>query len=202
MSTTVDQELEAKVAETMRRLERERNDPAHLLDQMHKLFHRIHAGEVEYGVPWYEAHAAVKSGQIYETFEVCSWLFAINSLNRMVAKSQPGKLTAPISENQIDVRIDAPDREAPVAAQIRLLDEQANDLAFQLEQMHSLFGRIHAGEMEHGVYWPKASAAVRSGQIKETFEVCSWLFDINLLTVLIATAWGEWNMDSLHLKQN
>lgn len=87
MSTTVDQEIAEKVAIQLRRLEEQANDPAYLLDQMHKLFHRIHAGEVEYGVPWYEAHAAVKSGQIYETFEVCSWLIDINSLKRMIANS-------------------------------------------------------------------------------------------------------------------
>jgi hypothetical protein len=87
MSTTVDQELEAKVAEQIRRLEEQRNDPAYMLDQLHQLFHRIHTGEVEYGLPWYEAHAAVRSGQIYETFEVCAWLIDINSLNRMIAKS-------------------------------------------------------------------------------------------------------------------
>jgi hypothetical protein len=89
MSTTadIDSEIRAKVAEQIRVLEEQKNDPAHLLEQMHKLFHRIHAGEVEYGVPWYEAHAAVRSGQIYETFEVCSWLMAINRLKRMIANS-------------------------------------------------------------------------------------------------------------------
>ncbi|MEZ4505425.1 MAG: hypothetical protein R2848_05995 [Thermomicrobiales bacterium] len=87
MSTTVDRELEAKVAETIRRLEEQRNDPAYMLDQMHQLFHRIHAGEVEYGVSWKEAHAAVRSGQIYETFEVCSWLLDINRLNRMIDRA-------------------------------------------------------------------------------------------------------------------
>jgi hypothetical protein len=87
MSTTVDQELEAKVAETIRLLEAQRNDPAYMLDQMHQLFHRIRAGELEYGVSWKEAHAAVRSGQVYETFEVCSWLFDIDSLERMIAES-------------------------------------------------------------------------------------------------------------------
>ena len=87
MSTTVDHELEAKVAETIRRLEEQRNDPAYMLDQMLQLFHRIHAGEVEYGVSWKEAHAAVRSGQIYETFEVCSWLLDINRLNRMIDRA-------------------------------------------------------------------------------------------------------------------
>lgn len=193
MSTTVDRELEAKVTETIQRLEKERNDPAHLLDQMHKLFHRIHAGEVEYGVPWYEAHAAVKSGTIYETFEVCSWLFAINSLKRMIARPRTGELKAPVGirpgEHLSNVQTAAaPDPETRVANLIHLLDEQANDPAFQLGQMHALFGRIHAGEVDYGVYWPKAHAAVRSGQIKETFEVCSWLFDINLLTDFIAEA--------------
>ena len=87
MSTTVDQELEARVAEQIRLIEEQRNDPAHLLEQMQELFRRIHAGEVEYGVPWQEAHAAVRSGQIYETFEVCTWLMAINRLNDLIAES-------------------------------------------------------------------------------------------------------------------
>lgn len=87
MSTTVDKELEARVAEQIRLIEQQGNDPAHLLEQMHELFRRIHAGEVEYGVPWHEAHAAVRSGQIYETFEVCSWLMAINRLNDLISDS-------------------------------------------------------------------------------------------------------------------
>jgi hypothetical protein len=87
MSATADQELEARVAEQIRRLEEQKNDPAHLLEQLHKLFHRIHAGEVEYGVSWKEAHEAVRSGQLYETFEVCSWLMAINRLNDLIADS-------------------------------------------------------------------------------------------------------------------
>ena len=87
MSTTADQELEARVAEQIRLLEEQKNDPAHLLEQLHKLFHRIHAGEVEFGVSWQEAHQAVLSGQIYETFEVCSWLMAINRLNDLIADS-------------------------------------------------------------------------------------------------------------------
>ncbi len=44
MSTTVDRELEARVAEQIRILEEQGNDPAHLLEQMHELFRRIHAG--------------------------------------------------------------------------------------------------------------------------------------------------------------
>lgn len=87
MSTTIDQELEAKVAEHVRRIEEQGNDPAYLLEQMYALFRRIHAGEVEYGVPWYEAHAAVRSGQVYETHEVCVWLIDINRLSRIIAKS-------------------------------------------------------------------------------------------------------------------
>jgi hypothetical protein len=89
MSTTtdIDSEIRAKVAEQMRQLEAQRNDPAYLLERMYDLFRRVHAGEVEYGVPWYEAHAAVRSGQVYETFEVCSWLMAINRLNRLIDDS-------------------------------------------------------------------------------------------------------------------
>lgn len=87
MGVVTDQEIEAKVAEQIRRLEEQRNDPAYMLEQMHDLFRRIHAGEVEYGVSWKEAHQAVRSGQVYETFEVCTWLFAINSLERMIAES-------------------------------------------------------------------------------------------------------------------
>lgn len=87
MSTTIDQELEAKVAEHVRRIEEQGNDPAYLLEQMYALFRRIHAGEVEYGVPWQEAHAAVRSGQIYETFDVCVWLFDISMLQDLIAES-------------------------------------------------------------------------------------------------------------------
>jgi hypothetical protein len=87
MSPTIDQELEAKVAEQIRLIEEQGNDPVYQLEQLRALFSRIHAGEVEYGVPWKEAHAAVRSGQIYETFEVCVWLIDINRLNRMIAKS-------------------------------------------------------------------------------------------------------------------
>ena len=89
MSTTadVDSEIRAKVAEQMRQLEAQRNDPVFQLEMVYDLFRRVHAGEVEYGVPWYEAHAAVRSGQVYETFEVCSWLFAIDSLNELIENS-------------------------------------------------------------------------------------------------------------------
>jgi hypothetical protein len=87
MSTTVDRELEAKLAETIRRLEEQRNDPAYMLGQLQELFRRIHAGEVEYGVSWKDAHQAVRSGQIYETFEVCSWLIDIGSLNDLIANA-------------------------------------------------------------------------------------------------------------------
>lgn len=87
MSTTVDQELEARVAEQIRLIEEQGNDPAYLLEQMYALFHRIHAGEVEYGVSWKDAHAAVRSGQIYETFEVCSWLFDISLLQDLIAEA-------------------------------------------------------------------------------------------------------------------
>jgi hypothetical protein len=87
MSTTVDQELEAKVAEQIRILEEQKNDPGYMLEQMYALFRRIHAGELEYGVSWQEAHQAVRSGKIHETHEVCVWLIDINLLNRMIAKS-------------------------------------------------------------------------------------------------------------------
>ena len=87
MSTTVDQELEAKVAAQIRLLEEQANDPAYMLEQMYALFRRIHAGEVEYGVSWKEAHAAVRSGQIYETFEVCAWLMDISMLQDLIAES-------------------------------------------------------------------------------------------------------------------
>lgn len=89
MSTTadIDSEIRVKVAEQIRQLEAQANDPAYLLERMYDLFRRVHAGEVEYGVPWYEAHAAVRSGKIYETFEVCSWLFAINHLNELISES-------------------------------------------------------------------------------------------------------------------
>jgi hypothetical protein len=87
MSTTVDQKLEAKVAETIRRLGEQQNDPGYMLGRLHELFRRIHAGEVEYGVSWKEAHQAVRSGQIYETFEVCVWLFDISMLQDLIAES-------------------------------------------------------------------------------------------------------------------
>jgi hypothetical protein len=87
MSTVTDVELEAKVAEQMHQLEAQRDDPAFQLELIHDLFRRVHVGEVEYGVPWYEAHAAVRSGKIYETFEVCVWLFDINSLNDLISGS-------------------------------------------------------------------------------------------------------------------
>jgi hypothetical protein len=86
-ATDIDSEIRAKVAEQLRQLEAQRNDPAYLLEGMYELFRRIHAGEVEYGVPWHEAHAAVRSGTIYETHEVCVWLIAINMLKRMIANS-------------------------------------------------------------------------------------------------------------------
>ncbi|MCO5222140.1 MAG: hypothetical protein M9947_11260 [Thermomicrobiales bacterium] len=75
------------MAKTIRLIEQQKNDPAYQLEQIRDLFRRIHAGEVEYGVPWQEAHAAVRSGQIYETFEVCSWLIDINRLNRMIDRA-------------------------------------------------------------------------------------------------------------------
>lgn len=87
MSTTTDIDLQAKVAEQIRQLEAQRNDPVFQLELIYDLFRRVHAGEVEYGVPWYEAHAAVRSGQIDETHEVCVWLIDINRLNRMIANS-------------------------------------------------------------------------------------------------------------------
>jgi hypothetical protein len=90
MSTIADidmEQLRANAAAEAQRLREQMNDPAVILAGMQEMFRRVHAGEIEYGVPWYEAHAAVRSGQIYETFEVCSWLMAINNLKRMIANS-------------------------------------------------------------------------------------------------------------------
>jgi hypothetical protein len=89
MSTTtdVDSEIRAKVAEQMRQLEAQRNDPVFQLELIYDLFRRIHAGEVEYGVPWQEAHAAVRAGKIHETHDVCVWLMDIALLDDMIAES-------------------------------------------------------------------------------------------------------------------
>lgn len=87
MSTVTDIDLKARVAEQIRQLEQQGNDPAFQLELIRDLFRRIHAGELEYGVSWKDAHAAVRSGQIYETFEVCVWLFDIALLNDMIAES-------------------------------------------------------------------------------------------------------------------
>ena len=86
-TTDIDSEIRVKVAEQIRQLEAQRDDPAFQLELIHDLFRRVHAGEVEYGVPWYEAHAAVRSGKIHETFEVCVWLMDINSLNDLISRS-------------------------------------------------------------------------------------------------------------------
>lgn len=87
MGSVTDLDLEAKVAEQVRRINEQRNDPAVLYAGITELFRRIHAGEVEYGVSWKEAHQAVRSGQIYETFEVCSWLIDISSLDDLISES-------------------------------------------------------------------------------------------------------------------
>jgi hypothetical protein len=90
MSTVTDvdmEQLRAKAAAEAQRLREQMNDPEVILAGMQEMFRQIHAGEVEYGVPWQEAHRAVRSGQIYETFEVCSWLMAINRLKRIIAES-------------------------------------------------------------------------------------------------------------------
>ena len=86
--TNIDMEqIRANAVAEAQRLREQMNDPAVILAGMQALFRRIHAGEVEYGVPWYEAHQAVRSGRIYETFEVCSWLLDINSLSDLIAES-------------------------------------------------------------------------------------------------------------------
>ncbi len=80
-------ELHANAAELARQLLEQRNDPAAMLAGHQQLFHRIHAGEEQFGVPWQQAHAAVRSGALTETFEVCAWLIDINRLDRMIAQS-------------------------------------------------------------------------------------------------------------------
>lgn len=88
MGTVTDiDELQADATKLARQLLEQRNDPAIILAGQQALFQRIHAGEVLYGVPWREAHTAVRSGKLYETFEVCSWLIDINRLDRMIAGS-------------------------------------------------------------------------------------------------------------------
>jgi pyruvate-formate lyase-activating enzyme len=89
MSTTtdIDSEIRARVAEQIRKLEAQGNDPVFQLDLIYDLFRRIHAGEMEYGMPWQEAHAAVRSGKIHETHEVCVWLMDIALLDEMIAES-------------------------------------------------------------------------------------------------------------------
>lgn len=90
MSTTTDIDVEelrasavALATEVMDQLE----DPRVQLAALQQLFQRIHTGELEHGIPWQEAHQAVRTGRLSETFDVCVWLLDISSLTDMIAES-------------------------------------------------------------------------------------------------------------------
>lgn len=70
-------------SEIMEMLRDQAIDPRHQVDLIEKNRALIREMEEKYGIPSAELHEAIDDGRIQETFEVTTWLMAIDLLARI-----------------------------------------------------------------------------------------------------------------------
>ena len=68
------------VEQTVARLYREMDDPVLMAARLEQLRNRVAAYEREFGRPSADIHDAIDRGDLIETWEVCKWIFAYESL--------------------------------------------------------------------------------------------------------------------------
>ncbi|HYO28995.1 MAG TPA: hypothetical protein VER37_00320 [Thermomicrobiales bacterium] len=68
-------------------INRNMSDPAVVAAAMQRLRDRVVADERRFGLPSADTHAAIDRGDLVETFDVCRWMFAADSLVRAESRA-------------------------------------------------------------------------------------------------------------------